>query len=313
MIRYDRWGAPIEIPFVSTQAICNRTPNSWTLVSGTIYVNRGDGAAVTTTNTRVIRGSSKTVYCANRVNQYFGPASTGGRWVLFGGGGPQGPFAINMTSAPGSANNVIALRGVTVIGGGSRTHTGSTVNGGSTGSGRAYSIEGLRGLFIAQDCSGLASASDTWNIHNITAVDRLQVALVNCGGFASGRDQLSVSNNHITTHETNIRTIVAGGYYDEARGGLLRNVGASRLYAFGVRLGRDDGDWHANGLVQSVVRMGGTSMAWLEACSLGGLPGQIGAQADETSAIYLMDCEAGGLTNAAGSGATVQTVTAWPA
>jgi hypothetical protein len=270
----NRFGNRPELTQVATAALCNVTPNSWALVSSTLYIHRADSAAPTETNTRYFRDSSNYKIAA-QVNVFNSGID------LQGSNGVYNVFHINSpaTSTPATLNIIVNYDCSFKYGG---------VYAGSNG-GRGIGAINWYGGIVNINCNSTANANDGFNLHNPQSSTNAKWLNLNCTGLDNGRGVQSV--NGFTLHENCIGIDIAG-VYDFNRGGTIHNIDNSKVYLLGTLVKNDQGDASAGGGIPPVaVRMAGSAKAWCERVRIEMPPGTLAYQAaGSTSAIYLKDC-----------------------
>jgi hypothetical protein len=229
LVGHTRYGTHVEFLNVPTAAACNITPNSWALVSGTLYVNRADRAAVTTANTRVYRSSGNApLYASSPVNVYLGGQNPGDGFDFEGA--PNEVVGLVMGSASTTAK-VVAARDCTFSFAGA---VGTTA--------RVIHIDALPGLVYMHGCRFDAGMSDGLNLRNSKASGRTYVLTVNCSGYDNGRPSSSASScNGWTTHDDVYGIDVCGDYWGN-HGGSVASVNTAKALIAGTRIRDDYGD-----------------------------------------------------------------------
>lgn len=237
-----------ELVNVATPARCNITPGSWNLTTGTIYLNRADGAAVTNSNTRIYRGAI-TFAVTSPVNLFFGGTDQGDGFD-FEGSNSGAVLSLTFTSLP-AARRAIVLSGCTARYGGA---VGANVNGMS-----GSRIHGVLALF---NCDASANANDGFNFHNASGISSVMRGMtVNCTGYDNGRG--NQSQNGWTSHEDVIGLDVAG-YYAGNRGGTVRSIDTAKALLAGTFVADDLGDIASGGSLRpTAFRVDGTAEYWL--------------------------------------------------
>lgn len=225
---HNRWGNHVEFAYVPTAAACNATPNSWALVSGTLYINRADKAVVTSNNTRAYRSSGNSPIQANTpLSMYFGGASPGDGFDFEGS--PNEILSVAPTASSTTAK-VIAARDCTFTYGGAVGVTAA----------RTVHIDAVPGLVYFHGCRFDAGNSDGLNLRNSRSAGRTYVLTVNCGGYDNGRAGGN-SCNGWTLHD-DVYGIEVAGDYGGNHGGSVASVNTSRDLIAGTRIRDDYGD-----------------------------------------------------------------------
>jgi hypothetical protein len=252
----NKFGNYTDLTPVTTAALCNATPDSWAVVSGTLYVNRRDQQAVTNLNTRVFRPSTSCLNITNPINVFIGGVS-GNDGFDFEGGSNVGVLAV-FTATPGSTHHVLWVKNSSFNYGGGSTDTTT----------RGFSVEGWQGLTIAENCRADANFTDGFNFHNVYAATSMNAITLNCSATDCGRPipggNGSYSNNGHTLHE-DVRAIDIAGQYRNTRGGAVRNINTSKGWYYGTLVENDMGDVIHGGVVPpTAFRMDDTAVSWVE-------------------------------------------------
>jgi len=248
----NRFGNYTEFIKVSTPALCNIIPGSWAHDGTKIYINRGDGIAVTRDNTRVFRGNVVNFKAETPVNLYFGGQTTSDGFD-FEGGSSSSCLNIAFTSKPAN-NKVCVATGCTF------KYAGGVINASATG----VAINSLHGLGAFFNCRFDANSTDGLNTHNnITPTAVCHTIAVNCSGFDNGRNS-GVSCNSFTLHEDCTGADFAGIYRGSA-GGSVRNINASKCFLAGTIIATDLGDLHQTGSqYPSAITIDDTSVCYAD-------------------------------------------------
>jgi hypothetical protein len=266
MANLNRYGNYTELVKVTTAAECNVIPNSWAIVSGTLYVNRADRQPVTTATTRIYRPATNGVALRSAVNFYLGGTSGNDGWDVEGGN-QIGVFdvTVNPANNPYTGRHVCVVKNSTFKYGGGSTDTTT----------RAVSVEGWNGLAAFFNCRGDAAQTDGFNFHNVYAAASMNVLTVNCTGYDNGRYP-QPSCNGWTAHE-NVVGIDVAGYYRDSHGGTVRNINTSKMLAVGTWCDGDFGDVPYGGSVPpTAFRMDDSAQLWAERTKATGPAGSYG-------------------------------------
>ena len=295
--RYGNYG---ELVNVATAAICNVTPNSFASVSGTLYVNRADGAQPTTSNTIVLLSAgtvSGLPYVRTATN------------VFVGGINPGNGFDVQGASQNGAMDIYIAsptaTQHVCVVKDSSFKYAGGIVNVAP----RGVSVDSFNGLTALFNCRADANATDAFNFHNSNAANGEYFICVNCTGFDNGRNP-NTSNNGWTSHD-NVVGIDVAGYYDGNRGGSCRSINTAQGWLVGTYVKNDQGDIAFGGSIPpTAFQVDNTAVYWLESPKVD-MPGSTNGYVVNGvgTAIHLRNAWPTGTTNS-GSG-TIDTPTSW--
>lgn len=226
--QFDEWGDYVALRNVATPAICDVTPDSWSLSGTDVYVNRADRVAVTNANTRAYRSGAATYIVSNQVNVYFGGEDGESGWDLEGSNA--NAVVDFLIAAPA------ALPGCCVFSNTRLVQAGGVVN----TSARAISANSFNGLVAMFDCHGSAAQTDCFNVHNNNAAAKASFLTVNCTSYNTGR-QGNQSCNAFTLHEDCIGIDVCGNFQN-AHGGTARNINTSRCLFAGTYIKNDRGD-----------------------------------------------------------------------
>lgn len=239
----DRYGRFRRMVSLATTALVNITPGSWSIVSGTWKGRRSDGAAITKTNTRVLR---KTNHCtiANNINVYFG-SEDGSRFRIQGG--DTGAVRIAPSSL-GSSKKCVVLTNVEALYGF-----------------RCISVESFHGYVLNFNGETGASVQDGINVHNAQyggAAECVYVGInesaIDCGSPGQ------TSCNAFTGHE-NVWIFALGGYYALGAGGTVRSIGTSGTVMIGSIIDTDRGDiWTGGSQRPTLFRIDAGSTGYLD-------------------------------------------------
>jgi len=255
---FDEYGNFQDFQAVTTATQCNATPNSYALVSGTIYIHRRDKKAVNYLNTEVIRSSVTFIAPSCNVNTYIGGETDADGFDFIGGGGN------GVLSMPNGSVS-LATRKCVVAENSSFSYAGGTVNPGS----RGVAINSLHGLALFVNCDTSCNASDGFNLHNSDNPSAEFTAItINCTGSNNGNLMLGTSCNAWTTHE-NIVGIDLGGEYKGNRGGTCRSVNTSKSLLCGTSVKDDKGDIQGGGVtLPTAFRVDDSAKYWLDSCKI---------------------------------------------
>lgn len=287
--RNDKFGKPVEFRNVGTAARCNVTPDSWAIVSNVIYINRGDGLAVTNANTRVL--------VQNRVSQFTGSAHVffGGEtdadgWDLYGGAATAVLDAgCNATfPTPNATPKIFVAKNVRALLAGRILSTGA----------RGVSFDSFNGAGFFFNCDASGNATDGFNAHNTYGAAGVGLITVNCTGFDNGRGTQQ-SCNGWTTHE-NVWGLDVSGHYAENRGGTCRSINTTTSQLAGTYVEHDMGDIPVGGVQQpTAFRVDNTATYYLDGCRARLHAGGFSmVAADSGSAIFARMCQFGALQTA---------------
>ncbi|UDL14873.1 hydrolase [Arthrobacter phage Sarge] len=251
MVNFNAFGNQVEYQNVATAALCNATPNSWNLTSGTLYINRRDGAAVTNTTTRVFRPSTSCFTFSNPVNIYIGGTAGNDGWDCEGGSNI-GVLAA-FTNPPGTTRHVLIVKNSTFKYGGGVSDTVT----------RGVSVEGWQGLAWFSNCRADANQTDGFNFHNVYGATNRNGLTTNCTGYDNGRYP-NQSNQGLTTHEDWVHVDIAG-HYAGNHGGTVRCINTSKTWLAGTWVENDLGDQAYGGSVPpTAFRVDDTAVFWCD-------------------------------------------------
>lgn len=282
LLRLDRFGRYAELRNVPSAARCNVTPDSWAFVGGTLYINRGDGAAVTNANTRVLR-QNFVLSLDGTVSVFLGGATESDGFDLMGGQA----FGLldSQTTTPSATPKTVVA-----------SNCSFRFAGGLQGaSARCVNLESHHGCHAFFRCSADAGATDGFNLHNTYSAATTGLITVGCVGIDNGR-AASTSCNGWTNHENSWGIDVAG-YYEANRGGSVRSVNAALALFAGTCVRYDQGDIIKGGSIPpTAFRADNTVQYWLDGVRVEGLTGSFAAVAyDSTSVISYRNCQFSGL------------------
>lgn len=271
----DRFGNYVDMRKVTSTAICNRTPNSWILTGGVLYVNRADGAAITTTNTRVYRTVTYAMAVTSAVNVFIGGNGYGAGFDFEGGSTSVIAFNQGAGGATAAQKTVVVADSTILYG---------TANG--------LSAETWPGTVACFATRADANGADGFNIHNTYTAPAAACRLltVNCTARDNGRSGNS-SCNGLTGHETT-RIVDVAGYYEANHGGTVAVVGSAKAYLIGTTVKDDLGDLMLGGTnPPSGVKVANTVELWAERVTVdmpqGGL---VWNAIDATSSVHRRNC-----------------------
>ena len=239
LTQIDRFGNYLELTPVSTPAICNRTPNSWVINAGTIYLNRADGAQPTQATTRIYRANVDNMRVTNPVNIFLGTADDNSLWDFQGG--QVGCVRYNPSTKPAVNKAFVVKRANFRYGGGSTNTTGNGV-----------AVDSVHGIAAFFKCQADANWSDGFNFKNaLTPSTRGYCMTVNCGADDNGRGA-SQSNNGCTSHN-DVTGLDVCGIYEGNRGGTYRSIDTTISWAVSPVVKDDFGDLWAGGTIQPTM------------------------------------------------------------
>ena len=245
LTRKNRFGNFTELTPVTSAARANITPDSWYCDGTKLYINRGDGAAVTNTNTRYFRDAPN-LRVQSQVNVFLDGID------LQGSGSSYSVFHVNSATVttPIDAYALVANNSTFRYGGAAGAVAG-----------RGFAAVNWYGIMAAFGCSADANANDGFGLHNPQS-GPAYLLTVNCNARDNGRGNQSV--NAFTVHEA-CRGIDIAGVFEESRGGAVHNIADSLCYLLGTTVINDLGDSGAGGGIPPVAfRAAQNAVIWAE-------------------------------------------------
>lgn len=202
-------GAPLA--YATSLANCRATPGTWWFESGQLYVTRGDGAAVTNANTRVLLWLNNATFDATTKDVYIkGFDFRGGRYAAL-------DFADLTTVA--ARDQVVDDCTVKYAG-----KPGSEAP--------AFTIDRTIGCCFIRNSSGSRGSTDVWNFHANGVGSNLTWIMDDCTGsnpgFYSG-----TSCNAVTPHEGAVGLVV-GGTFTGGNGATFHAIQTSKTFVIGA-------------------------------------------------------------------------------
>jgi hypothetical protein len=280
----DRFGNYTEFKNVGTAALCNSMPNSYALVAGTLYINRGDQQAVTfgsTGNTMFTRPSTACFQFRSVTKHVYIGGATAADGFDCEGGSLYGVLDGVLASAPAS-DLVMAVSNCTFKYGGSSTDT----------NGRSVSLDSWKGLAYFYNCRADAGYTDGFNAHDSQTAGGCHLLTVNCSAYDNGKYGAQ-SCNGWTTHETVLGIDIAG-HYVANKGGSLRSIDTSKSWFAGTAVENDIGDLGLGGsgvIRPTAVRVDDTAKFWMERCRIDMPAGTVAYSTGASgSTIYRRNC-----------------------
>jgi hypothetical protein len=283
----NQYGNQPELTYIASAsgspAIVNRTPNSWTVLSGTMYINRADGATPTSSNTRILRAASYTFQFSNKKNVYIGdggncasfPACS---WDVEGATtSTQSGLSYQIASPTNTIFNVVAVKNSRF------RYAGGAIN----TAGKNIGIESLNGLAAFFNTDADAAVTDGFNEHDTNAAGETLMLTVNCTANDNGRYP-GTSNNGLTNHDTAIMIDVAGSYNGN-HGGTVRSVGNAEAWLVGSLVQNDLGDLAYGGSIPpDAISNANNVIYWLDRVKVNMSSGTNGIMTESnTSTIYM--------------------------
>lgn len=242
----NRFGNYVELTPAASAAKCNTTPGTWFNDGTKLYVNRGDGAAPSDTNTRYYRDAIN-LRIQSQVSVYVEG------FDLEGCGSNYNMVHVNSsaTTPPGGTPDAIVLNNSSLKYGG----------GAASAAGGGFRAVNWYGIMAAFGCQVDATASDAFGIHNLQN-DPAYMLTVNCQGNDLGRGVQSV--NFLTLHEECVGIDIAGKG-EQSRGGAVHHIQDSKAYLLGTRIVNDLGDAAAGGGIPPVaIRAAENAEVWAD-------------------------------------------------
>lgn len=272
----DRFGNITDLVLVGSEAICNRTPNSWFYATGTntYYINRADGAAPTATNTRIYRSSVATFRATSPVSIFFGGATAVDGWDMEGA--HSGGILVYAPTTTPTTNKAVVCSNSSFRYGGGRVHTAAPGVG-------VNSVHGIAAFF---NCRADADWTDGFNFHNTASATAVNhILTVNCSGNDSGRGS-AASCNGWTCHEDVVAIDVAGVYRGN-RGGSVRDIDTSKAFLVGTVIANDLGDVALGGsITPTAIRTDNTAVIYADGAVLDMPAGTLGLDAQSGTSIF---------------------------
>lgn len=256
LTRKDEEGLFFELQNVATAALCNDRPGSWTSESGTIYVNRADGLAVTYANTRLLRRAViMSLSNASQVSVYVG-SDTGGSWEM------QGSDSVatlrQVVSTPSASDKAVVMKNCAFRYAGGFNDAAS----------RCVQIDSYPGIVALFECDASRSVTDGFNVKNESGVVAPMFLTVNCTGVHFGSTGAGTSCNAWTLHDDAIGIDICGNYKISS-GGTVHNIGTSKAALIGSTIGYDRGDlYHGGSIAPTAVRAADTALIDMYACTI---------------------------------------------
>ena len=280
LLNLDQYGRYQNLLNVSSAPICNRTPNSWYTNGTTLYINRGDGAAVTNANTRVYRATVNVFMMNANVNQYFGDDGLTYSGFNFEGG-QYGGLATTSIVSGGVGRKILVAKGSSFCYAGGVLST----------AGRGVALDSFNGAAWFFNCAADRNFTDGFNAHNTYSATNCVMVTVNCSAHGNGENPAQ-SNNGWTSHE-NVTGVDIAGYYRGNHGGTCRSINSSTSLFAGTLVTDDFGD-----------------------VAFGGAIPPTAFRVDNTATYYCfqtaVNMAAGTIAYNATSGATIKLRQAWP-
>lgn len=264
LVNVDRDGFFPDLKHVSSPAICNRTPGSWHQDGTSIWLNRADGAAVTSANTRILRSAVAVWRMTSPVSIYMGNEDGSSGFDTQGGYSTGAGLDYRQTTLPASRKAVVVENSTFRYNGGIQSiiHTGNGVG-----------IHDLHGLALFANCDSSNNVGDGFGIQQANVANaKGHMVTVNCRaiklGVGSGVAAVAQSANAYTLHKALLGVDFAGDY-GRAGGGTVRNIEDSLMWAAGSRFGLDHGDAiNGGGTPPTAVMMNNNAKCWLDRCEV---------------------------------------------
>lgn len=270
----DRFGNYTDLTLVGSAAICNITPNSYYTDGSTLYIRRGDGAAVTNSNTRVFRSTVGNVKITSPVSVFFGGA-TAADGFDFEGGNSTGVLHYGPSSTPATNKAVVASNCSFKYAGGAN-ETSAT----------AVAINSVHGIAAFFNCRADGDWTDGFNCHNTTSATAVpHFMTVNCSGTDNGRGAAQ-SCNGFTVHE-DVTALDVAGVYRNNRGGTVRCINTSKTFLAGTVIVNDLGDIAQGGsIAPTAIRTDDTATIYADGVVIDMPAGSLALHAGSGTAIY---------------------------
>lgn len=231
---------PTLLTLAASLVACQATPGTWYTDGTTTYVNRIDGAAVTTANTRVYLRTSDVV-----------KMSTAGNMMVSG-------FRLE----GGDAGNVQLANAPTYSFYGEDLECGFAGN--AAGTQNAFAVLDVR-LAILNRCRGFKAQKDIFNSH-INAGNQALMWCNECVGHNSGTN--GNSNNGFTGHDGGMAIDTGGLYYGNYGGQVAFVNDNTKAWCVGTRAYGSLGDTPFGGPTgpTDFLTDQGTTQMWLDGC-----------------------------------------------
>lgn len=246
----NAFGNYTDLINVATQALVNATPGSWSIVTGVLYLQRTDGVAPATANTRVYRASSPNIVVSAGVSLYLNGFDLEG--------GQTGVVNIYNSANPGSDHAaVITNTSMKYAGGAGPNAVDITPSN--------LQANSYRGIVACFNCRSDAAASDGYNQHSSLYATPVSpyFLVVNSSAYDNGRGQNS--SNCLTHHETGI-AIWAGNICIGNHGGSVRSINSTQAWIVDNNINYDMGDIQFGGVVYpTAFQADNTAVYWLDA------------------------------------------------
>jgi hypothetical protein len=283
LTRVDKFGNYVELTKVASDTLCNDTPNSY-YEGSALYIRRNDGAAVTSSNTRVLLTKTNFLLTSEK-NCYIGTETDGSAWVVEGSGntysGSDPGVILTAVAAPTNA----AQKAFVV------ENLKADFAGEPTAGANSFTVDKWNGIAAFFNCQGNAPTKDAFNAHNQSNLATKMLYLtVNCSATDSGRAGIQ-SCNSLTLHENVIAIDIAGNYY-RSRGGNLHNINTSKHYLLGSYFEEDLGDFPVGGSIYpTAILANNTAEIYAERVTIKMPAGTFAYRTiTSTAKIYRRDC-----------------------
>lgn len=272
--RIDADGFLVDLRSVASAAICNRTPGSWALEGGKIYINRADGKAVTNANTRVLRSTGGTWRFDVPVSVYVGADDSISGFDTQGGSLAAG-FHYQPATKPAQMKAVVVERCT------------FRYCGGAVYSGNGTTISDLHGIALFADCDASNNTKDGFSAGNSAGLNSEgHLLTLNCRSIVCGGG-LAQSCNGFTLHEDVVGADFAG-QFARSSGGAVRCVADSLTWLVGSDIRNDRGDIVLGGTTPpGGVMANGNAQIWADRAHIAMPPAMAPVLADVGAAVRL--------------------------
>lgn len=190
-LNVDADGDFIELPLVADLATCRATPGSWYTDNVTLYINRADGEAVTSSNVMVLLKTTNSI-----------KATTSGNMHLYGVtqyGGDSGCIVISQNAA-------------------GKFYGEDCIFKFSSNNAYADNVTALDyELIVMNRCVAAKGQKDGFNYH-ASGGSIPQAIHFDCIGYGNGTAIASTSNNGATTHDAGLLIDFNGRYFNNYGG-----------------------------------------------------------------------------------------------
>jgi hypothetical protein len=215
----DAYGDYTELTLAASLAACRATPGTWFTDNVTVYVNRSDGAAVTTANTKVLLQAVEGIEMTTSGNMYIeGFDQVGG--------------TVGNVRLRNNATGRFVAKECTF-----------KFSGASTPVDAVQVLNVKLAVFI--DCIAAKPTKDGFNFHESGGVEPTGIT-INCIGRNCG-DGSTNSNNGLTYHDGCVGIDVGGIYYGNRGGNCAHTNADTQVWQVGTQSWGSLGDLDISG------------------------------------------------------------------